>query len=221
MAQNITLLGASYTAVPAVTLPKTGGGTARFDDASITTATASDVASGKVFLASDGTITTGTSSGGGGASNIVTGTFTGTTTGAAMDVTLNYSGSGYPVFVVVFPTGGIIGNSSFNSLVQQYALGIYSVTKRDMTTAPKYLIASPNDDASVYFLYKNSASSATSYLANYNNNTSNPYANSQATSSVNTRLRIRSATQLSVYIASTSYGFAANVEYTYYVIYSS
>ena len=66
MAQNITLLGASYTAVPAVTLPKTGGGTARFDDASVTTATASDVASGKVFLASNGTITTGTNSGGGG-----------------------------------------------------------------------------------------------------------------------------------------------------------
>lgn len=66
MAQNITLMGASYSAVPAVTLPKTGGGTARFDDASVTTATASDVASGKVFLAADGTITTGTSSGGGG-----------------------------------------------------------------------------------------------------------------------------------------------------------
>lgn len=69
MAQNITLLGASYSAVPAVVLPKTGGGTARFDDASITTATASDVASGKIFLANDGTITTGTSSGGGGASS--------------------------------------------------------------------------------------------------------------------------------------------------------
>lgn len=66
MAQNITLLGASYSAVPAVTLPKTGGGTARFDDATVTTATASDVSSGKVFLASDGTITTGTASGGGG-----------------------------------------------------------------------------------------------------------------------------------------------------------
>ena len=69
MAQNITLMGASYSGVPAVTLPKTGGGTARFDDASVTTATASDVASGKVFLASDGTITTGTSSGGGGGSS--------------------------------------------------------------------------------------------------------------------------------------------------------
>ena len=69
MAQNITIMGASYSDVPAVQLPKTGGGTARFDDASITTATASDVASGKVFLAADGTITTGTSSGGGGSSS--------------------------------------------------------------------------------------------------------------------------------------------------------
>ena len=66
MAQNITLLGASYSAVPAVTLPKTGGGTARFDDCTVVTASASDVASGKIFVAADGTITTGTSSGGGG-----------------------------------------------------------------------------------------------------------------------------------------------------------
>lgn len=76
MAQNITLLGASYSAVPAVVLPKTGGGTARFDDASITTATASDVASGKIFLANDGTITTGTSSGGGGGVDMPTFTVT-------------------------------------------------------------------------------------------------------------------------------------------------
>lgn len=73
MAQNITLLGASYSAVPAVTLPKTGGGTARFDDATVTTATAADVASGKVFLAADGTITTGTSSGGGSSKNVQVG----------------------------------------------------------------------------------------------------------------------------------------------------
>lgn len=66
MAQNITLLGASYSDVPAVQLPKTGGGTARFDDASVTTAVASDVAQGKIFLAANGTITTGTASGGGG-----------------------------------------------------------------------------------------------------------------------------------------------------------
>ena len=32
MAKNITLLGASYSAVPAVQLPQTGGGTATFID---------------------------------------------------------------------------------------------------------------------------------------------------------------------------------------------
>ena len=47
MAQNITLLGASYSAVPAVLLPKTGGGTARFDDTSDATAAAGDIVSGK------------------------------------------------------------------------------------------------------------------------------------------------------------------------------
>lgn len=66
MAQNITLLGASYSDVPAVTLPKTGGGTATFTDVSDTTAAASDVASGKYFYTSAGVKTEGTSSGGGG-----------------------------------------------------------------------------------------------------------------------------------------------------------
>lgn len=47
MAQNITLLGASYSAVPAVTLPKTGGGTARFDDTTDATASSDDIVSGE------------------------------------------------------------------------------------------------------------------------------------------------------------------------------
>ena len=57
---NITIWGASYTNVPACTLPKTGGGTVRFTDTSVTTATTSDVASGKVFVKADGTQDTGT-----------------------------------------------------------------------------------------------------------------------------------------------------------------
>lgn len=71
MAQNITLLGASYSDVPAVTLPKTGGGTATFTDVTDTTAAASDVASGKYFYTSAGVRTQGTSSGGGGSSKNV------------------------------------------------------------------------------------------------------------------------------------------------------
>lgn len=69
MSQNITLLGASYSAVPSVLLPKTGGGTASFTDVTDTTAAASDVASGKYFYTAAGVRTQGTSSGGGGTSN--------------------------------------------------------------------------------------------------------------------------------------------------------
>lgn len=65
MSQNITLWGASYSAVPSVKLPKQGGGTASFTDVTDTTATASDVATGKYFYTSAGVRTQGTNSGGG------------------------------------------------------------------------------------------------------------------------------------------------------------
>lgn len=60
MAQNITLWGATYSNVPAVNLPKSTSGTARFTDTTPTTATESDVASGKVFFKSDGSQSSGT-----------------------------------------------------------------------------------------------------------------------------------------------------------------
>lgn len=70
MAQNITLLGASYSDVPAVQLPKTGGGTAQFDDTTIATnaAGAADIASGKLAWV-NGILLTGT--GGGGTDRLV------------------------------------------------------------------------------------------------------------------------------------------------------
>lgn len=158
-------------------------------------------------------------SGGGGASNVVTGTFTGTTTGAAMDVNLNYSGSGYPIAIMVYPTNGYVGNTAISSVIQQYAIVTYAVYKRNALTAPHY--SGANDDkADAIYQYKSSSSSATvssvtSKLDNYLS-----YSGGAATATNGQQLTFRSATKISVFIASTSYGFADNIEYTYYVIYS-
>lgn len=70
MSQNITLQGANYSAVPAVELPKTGGGTATFTDVTDTTATAEDVSNTKYFYTAAGVRTQGTNSGGGTSKNV-------------------------------------------------------------------------------------------------------------------------------------------------------
>lgn len=65
MAQNITIANASYPDVPAIDVPKTGGGTARFTDTSPTTATDPDVTQGKIYFKANGEQSVGTGSGGG------------------------------------------------------------------------------------------------------------------------------------------------------------
>lgn len=59
MAQNVTLMGATYQDVPKIILPKAGGGDAEFVDVTDTTAAAADVKSGKAFHLADGSLATG------------------------------------------------------------------------------------------------------------------------------------------------------------------
>ena len=63
MAHDVTLMGATDPAVPAIVVPS-GAGTARFTDVTDTTATAADVAAGKYFYTAAGTRTEGTGNGG-------------------------------------------------------------------------------------------------------------------------------------------------------------
>ena len=54
MAQNVVINGVTYQDVPEVDIPKSGGGTAKFYDASQTDVAATDVLNGKKFVGSSG-----------------------------------------------------------------------------------------------------------------------------------------------------------------------
>ena len=71
MAQNVTIAGASYTGVPSVMLPKTGGGSATFVDTTDANATAADIAQNKTAYVNGAKIV-GTASGGGGNEFVIT-----------------------------------------------------------------------------------------------------------------------------------------------------
>lgn len=77
MAQNITLMGASYENVPAVVLPTTGGGIAKFMDTTGATATHDMIMQGYTAYVNS-VLVVGTGTGGGGINvRTATGTFTG------------------------------------------------------------------------------------------------------------------------------------------------
>lgn len=227
MAQNITLLGANYSAVPAVQLPKTGGGTATFTDVTDTTAAASDVATGKYFYTANGTRTAGTNSGGGGgASNLVTGTFTTpNSTSTPATVTVPYSGTGYPIALVVYVEGGMYNpdiSGWYNSLVR-YAVGQFCITKAKATVAPSYTVSGPASQGSVQVMYKNSTSSATSYTGTRSANVDNAYLDHNASGSSTSCVRWKSNTTIGYRTAggtSSTYGLLANTTYRYIAMYS-
>ena len=93
MAQNINFKG-EWLNVPGVNLPKNGGGTAYFADASVITAARSDVAQGKIFLDATGQPQTGTNQGGGGSPTLQTVTKSYTPTESQQTETIT-PGSGY------------------------------------------------------------------------------------------------------------------------------
>lgn len=111
--RNISLLGATYSAVPAVQLPISGGGTAKFTEVSDTTATASDVANGKVFYTADGTKATGTASGGGGGAEVETKTVSNSSNTATSISFTGLEGEPIAFFVRVTTTITSSGSSSY------------------------------------------------------------------------------------------------------------
>ena len=57
MAQNVVINGVTYSNVPEVNIPKSGGGTAKFYDTAGASAEAADVLSGKTVYGAGGAVT--------------------------------------------------------------------------------------------------------------------------------------------------------------------
>ena len=170
MSQSITLWGSSYTQVPAIDVPKTGGGTARFTDVTDTTASASDVSTGKYFYTADGTRTAGTNSGGGGESKntqVVQGTTrttssTLTAIGAEMTVTKtgtydvywsafrSSTSSSYTYGTQLYVGGTAYGtqNTTWSNHVQNNHLTGVSLTANE-----KIRVYGRNSRGSSYYIY--------------------------------------------------------------------
>ena len=138
MAQNVTVQGASYSDVPAVQLPKTGGGTASFTDVTDTTAAASDVASGKYFYTAAGVRTQGTSSGGGGSGLTLLKTTslgtlsTSSTSAADTGKTMTVTGyNDYDVLVVDVSVDSVTNGRHTSTVSMVYLTGTSAVTTKN------------------------------------------------------------------------------------------
>lgn len=221
MSKNVKIAGTNYNNVPSINLPLQTSGYATFTDVTDTTATASDVATGKYFYTSAGVLTQGTSSGGGGASNLVTGTFTTSSTAGYYNINIPYTGSGYPLMiVVVVETGAYHSGTDWYSSMQRYAVGQWTCTKANFETAPSYTTSGANNQGITTWVFKNSASSSTSYSRSSAMST-NVFSSSNSSNAGATCVRYKSGNVLSYYVNTSSYGLLPEETYRYFIVYSS
>lgn len=155
----------------------------------------------------------------GGASNYVSGTFNYSSSGAK-SITLPYTGNGYPTQLNIFAVGGVYGNDTYYDTLQRYAVGSFQMLKYYPDTAPTYTTSGTANYGVTHTRYKSSASNASS-ITTAQTTSANTFSSSNASASSSLCAKFLSKTTLSVFIASTSYGFMDGVDYEYHIIYSS
>lgn len=158
----------------------------------------------------------------GGASNVCQGTFTTVSnknTAATFDT--GYTGSGYPVALVIYVDGGPYdSNSEWYNTVERFAVGFYSMVKSETTTVPSYSTSGTENQGTVVMLYKSSSSVSYSQ-ANMFTNTNNSFSSSNANSgTVCVRFKNNNHT-VSYYTYGISTGLPVSTKMVYIAVYSS
>lgn len=215
---NISLLGATYSGVSGVTLPVSGGGTATFPWVE---GSETKTANGTYDVTNLAEVVVNVS-GGGGASNVVQGEFTTSSSAGVYSLTIPYTGSGHAIAVIVVVKGGAYNSSypTWYSSVQRYAVGQWTMTKSVMSSNPTYTTSGTQNQGVITAIYKNSTSSSTSYTRTSAMNT-NVFSSSNATNAAATCVRLKSGNVLSYYVNTSSYGLLPSCDYQYIAVYSS
>lgn len=157
-----------------------------------------------------------------GVTTFVTGTFTTGSSAGASDLSISYSGSGYPILLTIVIEGGAYASgSSWYSKIQRYAIAEFTMTKADFTLAPTYDNTSASSNYGVItYIYKSSSTSATTYTRGGSMNAT-VFTTSAATNSASQCVRIKDKNTVSYYVNSSSYGLAPSTTYRYFVQYSA
>ena len=169
--------------------------------------------------------------GGGGCTRLVTGDFTtGATRAGTGSVSINYTGTGYPIACMVYISNGAnnttsSGDTTWVNSVNRYDVGFYAMSKAQINTTPTY-----GSDASLSqnwgvacIIYKNSTSDSTSYTRT-SSMTSVTFNSSNAASGHSCVRFKGNGKTLSYYIgnkASNRVGLVPSTKYDYVVVYSS
>lgn len=164
------------------------------------------------------------SSGGGGASNIVSGTFTPSAEGAAT-INLSYSGNGYPVAVFITVDGGVeVGGTTWYTTYQKNAIAEFMASKSNFSTAPRYDGGYVIDKGFLLYACKtNSSGSGTAYSLTYKGSLSQTmFSQDTPSSGYANCLRFSDNKTLKYYASATdgTIAFMVSIPYDYVVLYS-
>ena len=170
------------------------------------------------FVSEIGNIEAG-SGGGGGSSNVVMGTFLldDSVAGTAQTINLPYTGDGYPVALMIYPSGG---ENVIDSLNEKYPYVIFSAIKKKVDYQPQYTGANQYDGVRIVMLIK----AGSSLQANYDG--LNMYDDLKTASQSRSNMYLHSDNTMSVYAlpagnnGTSSNGFRCGIEYSYIVVYS-
>ena len=164
--------------------------------------------------------------GGGGCTRMVTGTFTtGSTRAGTGTVSINYTGNGYPIAVMVYMQSGTYDpdDTWYNTIAQYDADGFMAI-KAQMSSTPTFVSSGsvPANQATATVVYKSNASTATTHTR-AGSQSAVMYNSSDATTGYNC-IRFKNSTKtLSYYIgnsASNRVGLAPSQTYAYIIVYS-